>query len=1097
MTSQMSDAFRLSPKQEHLWSLGQRPGETPYVAQCVVMIEGPLDRHALKESLLRIIEQHEILRTNFRHWAEMAIPVQMISKVQIAWAEPCDLQQVPAQDQQRELQRLIDTSRQAPFDLEQGPVFRALLIQLSPWENQLILTLPALCADGQTLTGLVEQISGCYGNRLQVEEINKQAMQYADVSQWYYDALEAEDAQIGREYWRNQAVSEVGSIALPFEKRAASETGFRPQIFTMEMTDDLNRQIASFERHQDISLPALFLSCWQILLWRLTRQSPLQIGLACNGRNYLELEQTFGLLTTHVPILSTIDAEATSKEIFQHTVAKINEAWKWQDCFTWSIAGTFRNDSSPSFFPICFEFSEQPAAFVSGATKFAIHRQYACIDRFKVKLCCIRAADSFVTEFHYDSELFDSESIQCLSARYQTLLGSMLADPDGSAGTRDIFTETERQTLSAYNSTAQEFFDYPCFQQLFELQVGRSPDTLALRCGDEQFSYNQLNIAANNVARHLLRYGIGPENCVALCLERSPLMVIALLGTLKAGAAYLPLDVQAPARRLQFILEDAKVSAVLTQKQFRGLLPIESGPPILCLDTEALPVEEDNSENPPAVAHPENLVYVIYTSGSTGNPKGVMIHHRGLINYLQWARRAYRIDERSRTLVHSPFSFDLTITGLLLPLIAGGTVELVSPGNELERLYDALADPEQHYSLIKLTPSHLQVLASWLGERERRGRIDALVIGGEALPGDLLTVWQQQSAQTRLINEYGPTETVVGCSAYEVPAAACNGSIAIGRPIGNTQMYILDEAMRRLPAGMIGEIYIGGQGVARGYLRRAALTAERFVPDPFSTEPGKRLYRSGDLGRMRADGEMEYLGRTDEQVKIKGFRIELGEIESVLRQHYLVKESTVVLQEAGQEKRLLAYVVPGEHKAAGRQLRQRAREEIRAYLQRELPEYMVPTNIIVLERLPLTPNGKIDRTALPLPSRESLEDDESYAEQFSPIGRILAPIWCELLNLERVGADDNFFALGGDSIVAVQIAFRAKQMGITFHPMQLFRHPTIAQLENVIGTPSEGSLEQDSRKASIVPSGRSALLDFPLANLNREQLNHILRKVSK
>jgi acyl-coenzyme A synthetase/AMP-(fatty) acid ligase/aryl carrier-like protein len=353
------------------------------------------------------------------------------------------------------------------------------------------------------------------------------------------------------------------------------------------------------------------------------------------------------------------------------------------------------------------------------------------------------------------------------------------------------------------------------------------------------------------------------------------------------------------------------------------------------------------------------------------------------------------------------------------------------------------------------------VLSSWLGERTRSGRVDALIIGGEALPAGVLTVWQQQSPETRLINEYGPTETVVGCSTYEVPAPAAQGSIAIGRPIGNMQMYVLDEAMRRVPAGVVGEIYIGGEQVARGYLNQTALTAERFVPDPFSTEPGKRLYRSGDLGRMRADGEMEYLGRTDEQVKIKGFRIELGEVETVLRQHELVKESAVVVQGTGEEKRLLGYVVLSEENV-DREQKRKAREEIRSYLRRELPEYMVPRDIIVLDRMRLTANGKIDRQALPLPSTEPRADDESYDQQLSPAARALSKIWCEFLNLERVGVNENFFALGGDSILAVQIAFKAKQLGFTFHPVQLFRHPTIAQLETVIAAPANASNTQET-----------------------------------
>ncbi len=1028
----MIDGFRLSPKQEHLWSLGQRQEITPYVAQCVVMIEGPLDRAALKQTLHKIVEQYEILRTNFQHWQEMNVPVQTISEARIAWNDERDLRGLGAQEQQLELQRLIETNRETPFDLEHGPALHAQLVQLSFWEHQLIITLPALCADSQTLTDLVQQIGACYHN---VEQPGEQPLQYVDLSQWYYDAVESEDAHVGREYWRNQHVAGAGAIVLPFEKRVASETDFRPQVFTMKMPDELNRRIAAFERREEVPLAALFLSCWQILMWRLTRQTPLQIGLACNGRSLPELEQAFGLLTTHVPVLSTINADATSPDIFKATAATINEAREWQDCFAWT--GAFKSDSSLPFFPVCFEFVEHPAEFFSNGTKFSIHRQYACVDRFKVKLFCIRAEHSYVTEFHYDSELFDEASIQCLATRFQTLLASMLAQPDGSAGAWEILSQNERQSLAAYNATAQELPAYQSFQQLFELQVERTPDAPALICGDDQFSYAQLNAAANNVAHNLLGYGIGPEHRVALCLERSPLMLIALLGTLKTGAAYVPLDVQAPARRLQLILEDAEVSAVITQEQFRDLFPEESAFPVWCLDTDVFTA---SSENPAALAEPENLVYVIYTSGSTGNPKGVMIEQRGLLNYLSWAREAYRMGEGSRTLVHSPFSFDLTITGLLLPLIAGGTIELVSPGDELDRLCDALADPEQHYALIKLTPSHLQVLSSWLGERTRSGRVDALIIGGEALPADLLTVWQEQSPETRLINEYGPTETVVGCSTYEVPSLTSDRSIPIGRPLGNMQLHVLDEAMRQVPAGTIGEIYIGGAQVARGYLRQAALTAERFVPDPFSREPGKRLYRSGDLGRMRADGEMEYLGRTDEQVKIKGFRIELGEVESVLRRHALVKDCVVVVHGSGEEKKLLGYVVL--HAENG------DREQIRTYLRRELPEYMVPRDIIVLERMRLTANGKIDRKALPLPSNGSFV--ENYDEQLSPAARTLSKIWCELLNLEHVEVNDNFFALGGDSILAVQIAFKAKQQGLTFHPVQLFRHPTIAQLETVL-----------------------------------------------
>jgi amino acid adenylation domain-containing protein len=1024
----------------------------PYVSQCVVMIEGPLDGGTLKESLLKIVEQHEILRTNFTHWAEMNISVQTISAARIAWAEDCDLSGRSAQEQELELQRLIECNRQAPFDLERGAVLHAQLVRTSFSEHQLILNLPALCADNHTLGSLVQQLGDCYRYGLEGKQPNaERPLQYADVSQWYYDALEAEDAQVGREYWRNQKLAGVDSIALPFEKCATNETLFQPQVCVMKISDELNRKLKT----REFSLPAFFLSCWQILLWRLTRHSPLQIGLACNGRNYPELEQVSGPLTKHVPLVSTIDAGDSSGEIIQRAAATMDEAWQWQDCFTWT--GRSNDDSSPSFLPVCFEFIEQPADVSADGARFSIRRQYSCFDRFKLKLTCIQAGHSLLTELHYDSALFEAESIQCLSSRFHTLIASVLAKPDGVAASWEILSENESETLSAFNATAREFPEFRCYQQLFEEQVARTPDTPALCCDREQLSYAELNAAANSLAHHLIRHGIGPEHRVALCLDRSLLMMIALLGTLKAGAAYLPLDVQVPARRLQLILEDAQVSAVITREQFRGLLPPEPAFPIWCLDTDSSVFQRKTQENPLATTQSENLVYVIYTSGSTGTPKGVMIDHRGLFNYLNWAKEVYRIGEGSRTLVHSPFSFDLTITGLLLPLIAGGTVELVSQGDELERLCEALASPEQHYSLIKLTPSHLRVLSGWLGERQRCGSVDALIIGGEALPAELLSVWQQQSQHTRLINEYGPTETVVGCCIYEVPASSRARSIPIGRPIGNMQLYVLDEAMRLAPPGMTGEIYIGGAGVARGYLNQAALTAERFVPDPFSVEPGKRLYRSGDLGRMQAGGEMEYLGRTDDQVKIRGFRIELGEIEAVLGHHPMVKDSTVVLQESGEEKRLLGYVVLREQNGNGRELKRTANEEIQTYLKRELPEYMLPKDIIVLDRMQLTPNGKVDRKALPLRATEVGDEDEEYLEQLSPAGKILTQLWCELLNLERIEVNDNFFTLGGDSILAVQIALKAKRLGLTFHPVQLFRYPTIAELETALTKPAAES----------------------------------------
>ncbi|HXQ74300.1 MAG TPA: amino acid adenylation domain-containing protein, partial [Pyrinomonadaceae bacterium] len=651
----------------------------------------------------------------------------------------------------------------------------------------------------------------------------------------------------------------------------------------------------------------------------------------------------------------------------------------------------------------------------------------------------------------YNTDLFEAATIQRMLGHFEHLLEQIIENPGVKLSELCLLTEPEWNHLVVqYNTTKQEFPYEVCFHNLFEQQVERSPNALALCCGSEELSYAQLNAKANQLAHQLIAAGVGPEKRVALCLERSAMMVIALLAVNKAGGAYVPLNEHWPPNRIQFILDDAEVCGVLTQESLRHLMPADAKFPIWSLDTEWPAISNNSAENLGPRAHYDNLIYVYYTSGSTGIPKGVTMSHRSLVNYATLIPQSYNLGAGGRTLVHSPFSFDLTLTGLLPPLMVGAAVELVNPGDELEGVGVPLSSSGQRYSLIKITPSHLQVLSNWLGERGKCGNVDALIIGGEACPGEVLRYWQEQEQPTRMIDEYGPTETVVGCSIFEVPPSERYTAIVpIGRPISNMQMYVLDEAMRVLPAGVIGEIYIGGEGVARGYLGLPGLTAERFVPDSFSTEPGKRLYRSGDVGRMRVDGEMEYLGRTDEQVKIRGFRIELGEIESVLRQHEAVKESSVVVQGTGGDKRLVGYVVLSETIAA--ESKEATREDIRVYLKRELPEYMVPVDVMVLDHMPLTSNGKVDRKNLPLPAQMQLGSSGGYVPPANDFERQLVKIWEEILNVRPIGVTDNFFERGGHSLLVVRLLADVEQIyrrEITIS--SFFRKPTIRDLIEMV-----------------------------------------------
>src|SRR5712692_6319059 len=506
-----------------------------------------------------------------------------------------------------------------------------------------------------------------------------------------------------------------------------------------------------------------------------------------------------------------------------------------------------------------------------------------------------------------------------------------------------LVSETNLASLiKGFNQTATEYPRDKCAHELFEAQVERTPEAVAVVFHDEQLTYRQLNTRANQVAHHLRRFGVGPESLVGICVERSLEMVIGLLGILKAGGAYVPIDPAYPCERLSFMLADANVCVLLTQARLLDTLPPHNGPRI-CLDSDWDHIAKEPKENPRSGATAENLAYVIYTSGSTGKPKGAMIRHRGLVNYLSWATETYQVERGCGAPVHSSISFDLTVTSLFTPLMVGRTVFLVPDG--IEELAKALLERD-NYSLVKITPAHLRALAELMPPSEVAGRVRALIIGGEALHFEGVSFWRQHAPATRLINEYGPTETVVGCCVYEVRAEdPSSGPVPIGRPIANTQLYVLDEKLQPVAMGESGELYIGGDGVARGYLNRDDLTDERFIPDPFSADDHVRLYRTGDLARFLPDGNLEYLGRVDDQIKIKGFRIELAEIETVLKQHGAVSDCAVVAcEEPSGEKRLTGFFVTNGNGPA-------EIDDLKEFLKKKLPDYMVPSVFVHLEAL--------------------------------------------------------------------------------------------------------------------------------------------------
>jgi amino acid adenylation domain-containing protein len=599
--------------------------------------------------------------------------------------------------------------------------------------------------------------------------------------------------------------------------------------------------------------------------------------------------------------------------------------------------------------------------------------------------------------------------------------------------------------------------DAASVQELFEQQVEQTPDAVAVVFAEARLTYRELNSRANQLAHYLQSFGLGPESLVGLCVERSFDMLTGLLAILKSGAAYVPLDPFYPKERLAFMLEDAGARVLLTQERLLGALP-ERRPKVVCIDRDWSLIEREQTDNLDVTTAPDNLAYVIYTSGSTGKPKGVMISHRGLVNYLTWCTRAYGVSDGDGALVHSSLSFDLTITSLLSPLLCGKCVFLVPEDLGIEQLADALRS-RQNYSLAKITPAHLRALSERLSVQEISGHVRALVIGGEALQFEHLSSWREHAPATRLINEYGPTETVVGCCVYEVARDdPKSGPVPIGRATANTDLFVLDDKFNPVAVDATGELYIGGLGVARGYLNRAELTAENFIPNPFSKVGGERLYRTGDLACVRADSNIDFIGRNDSQVKVRGFRVELGEIENALAQDESVDEAVVVaIGDGRREKRLVAYLVAKDG-ALGI-------ADLRKQLKQNLPEYMIPTQFVILPELPLTPNGKVDRRALPLPDKGNLQLSAEHFDSRDSLELGLREIWEEVLSVRPIGIRDDFFELGGDSILGARVFAQIESNFDRKLPLAiLFQSSTIEALAKIL---RDGALS--SAWPSLVP----------------------------
>jgi amino acid adenylation domain-containing protein len=1087
MQSEIIEGFRVSSQQERLWRLQSESQSTAYRAQCAVMIDGALHAESLRVALGDVVKRHEILRTTFHCLAGMTLPVQVVNDPDSADWISWTVEHYPSNasfQTEKLIEELFRLARQKRHDLESGPLVHASLTILNPDCHVLVLDLPALCADRWSLRNIVAELSRSYATHFGESELYREqseAMQYADFCAWQNELFDSGESHAGRNYWRQESPTQWITRDLPFERLATEydrnrlQTEFASLSRKIHINQELGARIEQIASESESSVSTLLLACWQVLLWRLTGQAQIVVGTTNDGRSYEELEATVGPFAKCLPATFQLDEEMPFITLMKKSAATILEVDKAQEYFRWDEIK--ENQNGTQFLFYCFDYAEQPVPFIATDVTFELIRENVCSDRYKVLLTCGRRSNSLWAEFHYDSALFDDESIELLSRQYEKLLISVVNGPGTKLRDLEIVSDTERRhLLGKWNETDAGYAPQACLHELFESQVERSPDAVAvINAAGEQLSYNELNARANQLAHLLIAIGVVPESRIALLLERSAETVISILAVLKAGASYLPLDPELPAERLSFMLVDGAPQVLITDMLEAVTPPLTTGLAVIRIHESGGLLNQQSPNNPKVVVGPSNLAYAIYTSGSSGTPKAVAVEHQSICNRLLWMQQEFPLATTDRVLQKTAYSFDASIWELLLPLLSGAQVVLAKAGGQRDSGYLVALMEQAEVTVLQMVPSMLAVLLDEPGLRRRCPKLRRVFCGGEALRSELQKRFYDELGEAvELVNLYGPTEASIDASFRRCsPIDIHRGRVMIGRPIANMQLYVLDQRQRLLPVGASGELYLGGIGVARGYLHRPELTAERFIPSPWSAGESERLYRTGDMARWLSDGELEYLGRTDQQVKIRGYRIELGEVEAALHRQEGISEAVVVAHEhvAG-EKRLVAYVVLDQQLTS---VSNRFPEELRLKLGETLPDYMIPPVFWMMESMPRLGSGKIDRNALPVPELAGQQHDHVVPR--SQVEEVIAGIWGTLLNVEDVGVADNFFELGGHSLLATQLVSRVRKAFQVELPLRtLFDSPTVAGMaENIQLLMREESFSEPPRIIPVPRTGELAL----------------------
>lgn len=1039
--------FPLSFAQQRLWFLEQlEPGNTAYTIATALHLEGTIYVTLLEQSFIHLFQRHESLRTTFP--LHQGQPMQKIHPTSAFALAHTDLSSLSADERVRQSEQMLSQEAQTPFSLEQGPLLRVRLCQLGEQEYILMLTMHHIISDGWSMSILVQEVTTCYRSLLQGQTptLPNLSIQYVDYTLWQKRRLQGDMLQKQLDYWKTH-LTDAPVLELPADYPRPARRSYNGALYTSTLSSELVSLVLQVSKKEQVTLTMTLLTAFAVLLARYSGQQDLVVGMPIANRTRTEVEHLVGLFINTLALRLDLSGEPGFLQLLQRVRATLLSADAHQDIPFEKLVEELqpqRSLSQTPFFQVMFIPQNQPAASLElPGLQVRTLRQDRQAAMFDLSLYVFEQDQAIELCVEYNTDLFSEQTIARMFHHYVNILQNGVRHLKKSIWQLPLLSEQERQQqLIAWNETRRSFSARRCLHECVEAQVEANPDAVAASFAGHSLTYHELEQRSNQLAHYLQRRGVGPGGLVGILLERSLDMVVGLLGILKAGGAYVPLDPEYPVERLVYVVQDSGLQVLLTQGELRDRVGLQPELEIVSLERDRISIAQEKNTRPLCEVTEQDLAYVIYTSGSTGKPKGVQIPHAAVVNFLCSMRKQPGLHMNDVLLAVTTISFDIAGLEIFLPLTTGARVVLLSRENVLDGRVLARCIEDTGATIMQATPATWRLLleAGWQRKPDLK-----ILCGGEALTRDLANSLLGKGAS--VWNLYGPTETTIWSTLLRVEEG--DGPVSIGRPIANTQVYILDASFVPVPPGVAGDVYIGGAGVARGYLNRPDLTAERFMPDPFNAQPDQRLYKTGDRGCYRADGTILYLGRGDQQIKLRGFRIELGEIETMLTGHRDVQAAVVLVREdTPGNQRLVAYLLPA---LAG----QADGVELRNWLKPHLPDYMIPSAFMWLEAFPLTPNGKIDRRALPAP--DALPRTGEFEAPRNDLEFTLAAFWQQLLEIKEIGIRQNFFESGGHSLLAPQLIARINEAFQLDLPLRvLFAASTIAELAQVIADARAG-----------------------------------------